>query len=103
MDFKLDMRTQISASKLSPIDKKSRDLEKLKNACQEFEAIYVNQMLKEARKTVPEDGLFQKDSATKMYEEMIDMERARQVSKGPGLGIATAMYEQMSHLIENKK
>lgn len=103
MDFKTDMRTQISAGKSLSVDPKTRNLAKLKEACQEFEAIYVNQMLKEARKTVPEGGLIEKDNATKMYEEMIDMERARQISKGPGLGIATAMYDQMSHLVENKK
>lgn len=103
MDFKVDMRTQVRATNNSADGRKERDLERLKDACNEFEAIYINEMLKTARKTIPDDGLFQKDNATKMYEEMMDMERARSMSQNSSLGIASAMYEQMSHLIENKK
>lgn len=103
MDFKVDMRTQISASTKTAEGRKERDLARLKDACNEFEAIYINEMLKTARKTIPDDGLFQKDNATRMYEEMIDMERSRVMSHNSSLGIASAMYDQMSHLIENKK
>lgn len=103
MDFKVDMRTEVSAKTNTKEGRKERDLERLKNACSEFEAIYINEMLKTARKTIPDDGLFQKDNATKMYEEMMDMERARAMSHNSSLGIASAMYDQMSHLITDKK
>jgi flagellar protein FlgJ len=55
------------------------------------------------RQAVPDGGLFEKSQATEMYQEMIDMETAREATRGKGLGIAEAMYNQMAHLIENRK
>ncbi len=103
MDFKVDPRTLVSNATTPTINRKERDLKALKESSQEFEAIFVMQMFKEMRKTVPEGGIFEKDVATEIYQEMMDMETARAVAKGPGLGIADAMYKQMAHLIENKK
>ncbi len=103
MDFKIDPRSIVPKATLPTTDRKQRDLNKLKETSQEFEAIFVMQMFKEMRKTVPNDGLFEKNMSTEMFQEMMDMETARAVSKGPGLGIAEAMYRQMESLIENKK
>ena len=61
------------------------------------------EMVKAMRKNVPEGGLFEKDNATEIFQEMMDMETAKSITQGPGLGIATAIYEQMAPLIESKK
>ncbi|CAG37414.1 rod-binding protein [Desulfotalea psychrophila] len=103
MDFKVDIRTQHTATKISPTNKKSRDLQNLKTSCQEFESIYVNEMLKTARKTIPEGGLFEKSNGTEIFEGMLDMEQARKISQNSSLGLANAMYKQMAHLIEDRK
>ena len=103
MDFKVDIRTQQSALLNTDTGRKGRDLAKLKEACSEFEAIYLNEMFKSARQTIPEGGLFEKSNATHIFEDMQDMERARNMSKNASIGIADTMYKQMAQHIENKK
>jgi len=103
MDFKIDSRTILSHSTQSSTDRKTRDLASLKQSCRDFEALYAMEMFKAMRKTVPDGGLVKKNSATEMFQEMLDMETAKAATNGPGLGIATAMYEQMADMIENKK
>lgn len=70
--------------------------EQLKNACSEFESLFVNYMMQQMRRTVPEDGLFSRSQAEKIYTGMMDSEIAKSVSHGRGLGLAKIMYEQMS-------
>jgi flagellar protein FlgJ len=89
--------------KQSSLSKKDRDLQSLRKSCQEFEAIYTQEMYKAMRKTVPEGGLFEKDMASELYKEMMDMEIAKSSASGKGIGIGEAMYQQMKGKIENKK
>jgi flagellar protein FlgJ len=89
--------------KQSSLSKKDRDLQSLRKSCQEFEAIYTQEMYKAMRKTVPEGGLFEKDMASELYKELMDMEIAKSSASGKGIGIGEAMYQQMKGKIENKK
>jgi len=101
----IDPRTVLSYSlnKPTPQDRKTHDLKQLRESCREFESILVMEMYKSMRKAIPESGLFEKNMATDTYQEMLDMEMARQTAGGHGLGIGEAMYRQMAELIENKK
>lgn len=67
----------------------------LKNACRDFEALFVNYMLKQMRQTVPQNGLFGAGQAAKMYISMMDNEMAKEISRQRGLGLAPMMYHQM--------
>ena len=62
MNLKIDPRTILpSDNQLNKGDaKKDKELQALRRSCREFEAIYVNEMYKSMRKTVPESGLFEK-------------------------------------------
>lgn len=103
MDFKIDPRILTSNATQTVTDRKTRDLQSLKKSSQEFETIFLMEMFKAMRKSVPDGGLFEKKVSTEIFQEMLDTETAKAASQGPGLGIATAMYDQMSSLIENKK
>lgn len=103
MDFKIDPRILTSHSTQQLQDRKSRDLESLKKSSQEFEALFVMEMYKAMRKAVPDGGLFEKSNATEIFQGMLDQELAKETTKGNGMGIAKAMYDQMSSLIEDKK
>jgi flagellar protein FlgJ len=103
MDIKIDPRTVVGPQSHSALDRKQRDLQSLKKATREFETLYVMEMFKAMRKSVPKGGLFKEKMSTEIFQEMLDMETARAATKGKGLGIADAMYNQMAPLIENKK
>ena len=103
MDFKFDPRILISPPTHTTSTRKDRDLQALKESSREFETLYLMEMFKAMRKSVPEGGLFEKSMSTEIFQEMIDMETAKSAAQGEGLGLATAMYNQMAPLIENKK
>lgn len=103
MDLQIDPRMLISPQTQPTIDRKQRDLQSLRESSREFEALFVMEMFKAMRKSVPSGGIFEENISTEIYSEMLDMETAKAATRGPGLGIAEAMYNQMAPLIENKK
>lgn len=78
--------------------KKSPDDEKLIDACREFESIFLYMMMKEMKKTVPEDGIVEKSQGTIMFEEMHLEEMAKDMANGDnGMGLARMLYNQFKH------
>jgi flagellar protein FlgJ len=75
--------------------------EALKNACRDFESLFINYMLQQMRQTVPKDGLFGAGQAEKMYTSMMDSEVAKEISRQRGLGLAPMMYHQMMAAIND--
>lgn len=105
MNNTIDPRTVLSHSLQTantPEQKKEKDLESLRESSRQFETIFVMEMYKAMRKAVPDGGLLEKNVATDMYQEMFDMEMAKQTASGPGMGIGEAMYRQMAKLVEGK-
>jgi len=82
------------------LDKKND--QELKDACQEFEAYYVQQLFKEMRKTIPDGGLFENSNEGKIYKDMLDEKYSGIISEGSGTGIADALYKQLSPQINKK-
>lgn len=62
----------------------------LDKAAQQFEAVFVNMMLKEARKTSFDGGMFNSD-ALKTFRDMQDNQVAKEMSSHGSLGLAKAI------------
>jgi flagellar protein FlgJ len=75
---------------------KGETADQLKQACREFEAIFVEQMMRSMKATVPEGGFINKSSATKMFEEMLDQQFAREIAASGQLGMGETLYRQMA-------
>lgn len=72
--------------------------EALKKVAQQFESIFVNQMLKsmrEANAVFEEDSLFNSQESN-FYRDMHDQQLALTLSHGRGMGVADALYRQLS-------
>ncbi|HSR11629.1 MAG TPA: rod-binding protein [Thermodesulfobacteriota bacterium] len=78
------------------------DPEKLKKACTEFEALFMSQMLKHMRQSVPKGGLFGKGLGSEVFQSLMDEELSRKVSAGKGLGLGNSIYRQMMKREEKK-
>src|SRR5574340_857507 len=63
-------------------------------AAQQFEALFLNMMLKSMREATPQEGLFD-DSNTQLYTSMLDSQLAQSLSKGKGIGLADMLVRQM--------
>ena len=69
--------------------------EELMDACREFEAYFVEQLMKQMQKTVIKSELTEESETESYFKEMLYQEYAAEASKGQGVGIAKMMYEQM--------
>ncbi len=76
------------------------DQESLRRSCQDFEAIFIQSMFKSMRKSIPDGGLFEKDTAHEIYQDMLDGEVAKEISRQQSLGLADQMYRQMERLLD---
>jgi len=77
----------------------SQDKEKLKEACKQFESLFLNYMLKTMRATVPDGGLFKKGVAYDIVQSMHDQALAEEISLNGGIGLARQLYEQLSKYV----
>ena len=76
----------------------------LKGACVEFEAMFLNLMYGEMRKSVNEqDGLLPKTQAEKIMQSMLDEELTKNMAKAGGVGLADVLYKQLSFEESSKK
>ena len=69
--------------------------EDLKTVANQFEAIFLEMLLKQARESKLSDGLFDTD-ADDNFVQMFDAELAKSSSELVDIGIAEAIIEQMS-------
>ncbi len=87
--IKTDISQQLSSINSKQIDKDSS----LKDVAQEFESLFVYQMLKSARKAKLSESLFS-NQGTETYESLLDQEYAKTLSKNHSFGIAEALLRQ---------
>ena len=98
MDARIDS-AQLFSQATDPRAVKSRkgqDIGKLRETTQQFEAIFIQQMYKEMRKTIPDDGLIQRGNADEIYAQMLDLEAAKVTAQQGGIGLADLMMEQLT-------
>ncbi|QXM06694.1 rod-binding protein [Crassaminicella indica] len=74
----------------------TKDKKKLMKTCKQFEAIFINMMMKSMRKTIHEDGIIEKSYGREIFEDMLDEKLAEESAKGQGFGLARQMYKQLS-------
>lgn len=76
--------------------KQSEDPKKILEVCREFESIFINMMLKQAKGSGQVGGFMEKSYAREIFEEMQDEELSKQMSKGQGIGLAQELYKQLT-------
>lgn len=68
---------------------------KLYKACQDFEAIFVKQMISSMKKTVEKSGMLDGGFAEDVYEDMLYDEYAQKIAANARLGISDMLYRQL--------
>jgi len=87
------MRTAEKANNLSASQKS------LKAVSEEFEALFLQQLLQQMRKTVPESDLFGDRKAEKLFESLLDEEMSLEMSRAGGIGLSKIIYEQLVNFV----
>lgn len=68
--------------------------EALKGAAKQFEALFLNMMLKSMRDATPQDGMFDSEQ-TKMFTGMLDQQLSQNMAQR-GVGLAEVLVRQLS-------
>ena len=83
-------RTTAENATLKPLDSNAD----LREAAEQFEAIFLNEFIKQARKAKLADDILGSD-AQDTYQDMMDRELSAQLSGRVNLGIAEALVRQL--------
>jgi peptidoglycan hydrolase FlgJ len=84
-----------SATGLTPRQERNQQLKK---ACQEFESVFTNEMLKSMRKTVDKCDLFSGGEGEEIYESLLDQELSKKMTGYGSNSLAELLYRQMSSI-----
>ena len=76
-------------------DAKKPDDVRLREASNEFEAIFIQQMLKTMRKTTLESNFIKKSEGEKIFRSMLDEQYAILSAKSGRLGLGEMIYQQL--------
>lgn len=74
----------------------------LTRACAEMESLFINQLFKEMRATIPKSGFISGGRAEEVYQSMLDSELSKKLSKRSDLGLAAILRSQLEQKITEK-
>ena len=92
--------SDLVASRADDLSKRKSSSQKdLQAAAEQFEAIFLYQLLEQMRRTVPETDLLGDRKAEKIFQSMLDQEMATTFSQSQSVGLAKMIYDQMSRYV----
>ena len=69
---------------------------KLRKACRDLEAIFLSNLFKEMRQTIPRSGMLPAAPGKEIFQMMFDQKVAEDLSgRGEGMGLQKMLYEQL--------
>jgi len=71
------------------------DTKDIKEACAEFESLFISFMLKTMRDTIPKSGLLNGGMAEDVYTSMLDQELAKKMAERGGIGLSSLLVRQL--------
>jgi flagellar protein FlgJ len=80
------------------LDAKQSSPEALRSAAQQFEAVFMNMLMKSMREATPQDGMLDSDQ-TRMYTSMLDQQLTQRMASR-GIGLADVMVRQLSATLQ---
>ncbi|MDK2920716.1 MAG: peptidoglycan hydrolase FlgJ [Desulfonauticus sp.] len=79
---------------------KQRELKKLKEVAQDFEAIFLQKIWEQMRKTVPKEGYLHSKEED-MYLSLFDIELSKIMAKSGGIGLSELIFEQLKERVQH--
>ena len=103
-NFSLKFNSKLQNLNNGDVSKLNSDkkLKELKNISNQFESIFINQILKQARKNKIENGLFDSE-AISTFNSMIDEQYSEILSKKTNFGISEALFNQFKSQLVNER
>lgn len=86
------------AMRTTPLESAAEQLAETRrrDAFEGLEAMFIHTLLKEMRKSIPDDGILQRSSGRKQMEDLMDEMMARELAKSGQLGVARMVEQQLA-------
>ena len=78
-------------------------LKQAKAAAQEFEALFISEMLAPVFDSMETEGLFGGGEGEKIYRSMMVQEYGKSIAQAGGVGIADTVYREILKMQENQQ
>jgi flagellar protein FlgJ len=91
-----DLTGTSAAKSKSTTSAGNADDKKLRQACKDFESVFLGYVLKSMRKTVEKSDLMGSGQEEEIYQGMMDDEICKTAAESNSVGIADALYNQLS-------
>lgn len=73
---------------------------KINSACEDMETLFIQNMFKEMRASIPKGGLTSGGKAEEMFASMLDSELAKTFSASGGIGLSAMVRRQLENTPE---
>lgn len=73
----------------------SNPKERMRQACQEFESLFIYKLLERMRATVPQEGYLH-SAQEDVYQAICDQQVATALARSGGIGLGEMLYRQLS-------
>lgn len=96
------LEAQVAAAKNGLKSASTSEADKLaaRDAAEQFEAVFIAQMLQPMFESVPTDGMMGGGHAEGMYRSMFVTEASKEIARNGGVGIADQVYRELIKLQE---
>ncbi|MCR4376881.1 MAG: rod-binding protein [Rhodospirillales bacterium] len=100
--LQMDASTALGTAQANALPRvpKTKDIEQLRKTAQEFEAIYLSQMLKPMFEGIQAEEPFGGGNAEDMYRSLMIDEYGKSLAKSGGIGIADQVMREMLKMQE---
>lgn len=68
----------------------------LREATQQFEGLFLTQMMEAMRRTAPKGGILPSSGGEQMFRQMFDQEIAQRMAQSGGVGVGELLYRQFT-------
>ena len=98
--LQMDAQMAMDQAPKLPTISKDADINKIRKTAEDFEAVFLGQMLKPMFEGIETDGIFGGGQAEKMYRDLMVDEYGKAIAKSGGIGLADAVMREMLKMQE---
>ena len=80
----------------------SKQTDRTHQAAEDFEAVFLSQMLETMSSGIKTDGPFGGGQGEGVFRSMLNQEYSRAITNAGGIGVADAVYREMLRMQENR-
>ena len=102
LNLQMDVNTALGAAQAKALPRvpQTQDIEKLRKTAQDFEAVFLSQMLKPMFEGIEAEAPFGGGPAEDMYRSLMVDEYGKSIAKSGGIGIADQVMGEMLRMQE---